>query len=98
MMAISLYGFSIEMLYVEICISETRRKSCHLRNGELWCVLEIIRIGELSYLLFGKEERRSDISFHINLKTRKPNIICLGHHLFKISCHSIPKESRQFLE
>ena len=60
--------------------------------------LEIIKIGELSCLLFGKEERRVDISFHINLKTWKPNIICLGHHLSKISWHSIPKENCRFPE
>jgi len=47
---------------------------------------------------FQQRRRRANISFHINLKTTHPNIICLGHHLFKISRHSILEENRRFLK
>jgi len=61
MMAISLYGFSIEMLYVEICISETRRKSRHLRNGEFWYEIENCKDKAGSPSFFPEKKSREPI-------------------------------------
>jgi len=51
----------MEMIQLENCISETRRKSRHLRNGEFWYEIENCKEKEDSPLFFsgkkGGEER-----------------------------------------
>jgi len=60
-MAISFCELSIEMLHVEICISETRRKSRHLRNGEFWYEIENCKDKAGSPSFFPEKKSREPI-------------------------------------